>query len=72
MKVYCTQAKMYCILSQFNGSRYPGKACLPNVHWTNTQATVLLLRGLLERLYESVNISSMLYTIIKKTIYMIL
>lgn len=49
---------------------------MPTVHWTNTQAAVLLQRRgkgeVREAVRQSFKYSSMLYTIIKKTIYMIL
>lgn len=46
---------MYCILKCHIDGRYLGKS-LPTVHWTNTQAAVLLQRRgreKLERLYDS-------------------
>ena len=55
---------MYCILKCHIDGRYLGKS-LPTVHWTNTQAAVLLQRrerGKLERLYDSLLNSQACYT----------
>lgn len=54
MKVYCTQAIMYCILNKFNGRDIQEKlANSPSDQYTGY---CLATEGALERLYESVNI----------------